>query len=47
MKKIRYLLAGVTIVLFVSLSTFAYNITGWMFNVGFLPEFPVTVNGQE
>ncbi len=47
MKKIRYLLAGVVIVLFASLSTFAYNITGWMFGVGFLPEFPVTVNGQE
>lgn len=47
MKKIRYLLAGVAVALFVSLSTFAYNITGWMFGVGFLPEFPVTVNGQE
>ncbi|MBQ7400133.1 MAG: hypothetical protein IJW06_06725 [Clostridia bacterium] len=47
MKKIRYFLMGVAIALFVSLSTFAYNITGWMFGVGFLPEFPVTVNGQE
>ena len=47
MKKIRYLLIGVAIALLASLSAFAYNITGWMFGVGFLPEFPVTVNGQE
>lgn len=47
MKKIRFLSVLITIILFASLSAFAYNITGWMFGVGFLPEFPVTVNGQE
>ena len=47
MKKIRYILVAITVALFVSVGTFAYNITGWMFGVGFLPEFPVTVNGQE